>query len=168
MNFSSFKGDELSKFVMNADSISQFLLDKTIINDEMRNLVPALTILRPIFKFMSITYIDNESEYLIDLHHFKNNVRLLFKNGKDTFLAGGDVTFYFHCIRFYMPQLIDLIFKRHKIDLGIFNMQGFERRNKENKNILNKFAILNKKSDKLLVNNIRRLLNVFLREMNAC
>ena len=167
LNFSSFKGDELSKFVKNSDSISHFLLDKTIPNDETRNLVGALTILRPIFKFMSITYIENESAYLKDLNHFKKNVRLLFKYGKDTFLAGGDVTFYFHCIRFYLPQLADLTFKRHKLGLGIFNMQGFERRNKESKNSLNRFATLNRKSDKLLVNNVRRLLNVFLHEINA-
>ena len=167
LNFSSFKGDELSKFVQNADIISNFLLDKTISTDETRSLVGALTILRPIFKFMSITYVDNASAYLNDLQQFKNNVQLLFKHGKHTFLGGCNVTFYFHCLRFYMPQLADVTYKRHKLGLGIFNMQGFERRNKESKNSLNRFATLNRKSDKLLVNNVRRLLNVFLHEMNA-
>ena len=116
---------------------------------------------------MSITYVDNASAYLNDLQQFKNNVQLLFKHGKHTFLGGCNVTFYFHCLRFYMPQLADLTYKRHKLGLGIFNMQGFERRNKESKNSLNRFATLNRKSDKLLVNNVRRLLNVFLHEMNA-
>ena len=116
---------------------------------------------------MTITYLENESAHLNDLNHFKNNVRLLFKYGKETFLAGGDGTLYFHFIRFYFPQLADLTFKRYKLGLIIFNMQGFERRSKESKNSLNMFATLNKKSDKLLVNDVRRLLNVFLHK-NEC
>ena len=108
------------------------------------------------------------SAYLNDLNHFKNNVRLLFKYGKDTFLADVNVTFYFHCIRLYFPQLADLTFKRHKLGIRTFNVQGFERRNKESKNSINRFATLYRKSDKSMVNNVRRLLNVFLHEMNAC
>lgn len=51
LNFSSFKGDELSKFIKNSDNVLQFLLDKTIPNNETGNLVGTLNILRSIFKF---------------------------------------------------------------------------------------------------------------------
>ena len=167
LNISSFKGNKLFRFVSNARIISQFIDDEMIPTDETRNLVGALNIMKEIFEFTSITYIEDEQKYISKLNDFKTNVKLMFKYGKNTFLAGEEVSFYFHCLRFYLPQLADITFQRHKLGLGIFSMQGFERRNKESKNTLNRFSTLNRKSDKLLVNNVTRLLQVFLHEMNA-
>jgi len=167
LNFSSFKGNELFQFVSNAHIISQFIDDEMIPTDETRNLVGALNIMKEIFEFTSITYIEDEQKYISKLNDYKTNVKLMFKYGKNTFLAGEEVSFYFHCLRFYLPQLADITFQRHKLGLGIFSMQGFERRNKESKNTLNRFSTLNRRSDKLLMNNVTRLLQVFLHEMNA-
>jgi len=50
---------------------------------------------------MTITYIEKESVYLKDSKNSKNNVWLLYKYGKDIFLAGGDIKLYYHCIQFY-------------------------------------------------------------------
>ena len=130
-------------------------------------MVEALKVLKPIFDFTSITHIEDGVNYGELLVQFKDDVTLLFRHGKDTFLAGNGVTFYFHCLRFYLPQIANITFKRHKLGLGIFTMQGFEQRNKESKNTINRFSTLNRKSDKLLVNNMTRLLQVFLYEMNA-
>ena len=62
---------------------------------------------------------------------------------------------------------MDITFERHKLGLGIFSIQGFERRNKESKNSLRRFSTMNRKSPYLLVNNMRRLLQVYLYEINA-
>lgn len=57
-----------------------------------------------------------------------------------------------------MPVIIKQTYNRHGTGVGIFNMQGFERRNKENKNILRRFS--NHKGN-LCVNNIKRVCNIF-------
>ena len=167
LNFSSFKGNELFQFVRNAEVISQFIDDELFTTEETLDIIEALKVIKRIFDFTSITYIEDGVKYDELLVQFKDDVKLLFRHGKDTFLAGNGVTFYFHCLRFYLPQIADITFKRHKLGLGIFTMQGFERRNKESKNTINRFSTLNRKSDKLLVNNMTRLLQVFLYEMNA-
>ena len=98
---------------------------------------------------------------------FESDVRSLFKHGKVTFLLHENVSFYFHCLRFYLPQIARHTFDNHGLGLGIFTMQGYERRNKESKNTINRFCTTQHKTDKLLVNNIKRLLYVYLFENNA-
>ena len=130
-----------------------------VATEETLDIIEALKVIKRIFDFTSITYIEDGVKYDGLLVQFKDAVTLLFKHGKDTFLAGNGLTFYFHCLRFYLPQIAEITFKRHKLGLGIFTMQGFERRNKESKNTINRFSTLN--------HNMTRLLQVFLYEMNA-
>ena len=44
-----------------------------------------------------------------------------------------DETFYFHCLRYYIPRIARETYEDFKLGVGIFNMQGFKRRNKESK-----------------------------------
>ena len=103
----------------------------------------------------------------MSLKQFENDTKELFKYGKITFLDEEDVTFYFHCIRFYFPQIAKEVYTKHGLGLGVFSMQGFERRNKESKNTLARFTSMNRKSKYLLVNNLRCMLQVYLNEINA-
>ena len=64
---------------------------------------------------------------------------------------------------YYMPRLAYATFKEHKLGLGIFTMQGFERRNKESKNILKRF---NNNKGNLVVSNIKRLWDLFEHSKN--
>ena len=67
-----------------------------------------------------------------------------------------------------MPKLAEKTYLDHKVGLGIFTMQGFERRNKESKNTIQRFTTKNRKNlHSLLKNNIERLGMVFYYEMNA-
>ena len=43
-----------------------------------------------------------------------------------------------HCLRFYIPVIMDKTRKIHHCGVG-FNMQGFKRRNKESKNVCKRF-----------------------------
>ena len=166
LNFSSFKGNELSLFIVNIPSVNEYLKHKFLATDELSDVVGGLSLMQDLFKFMSITYIDDQEIYKIQLIKFKKDLKGFYKFGKNTYLSD-DETFYCHCFRYYLPQLVDITFERHKLGLGIFSMQGFERRNKESKNSLRRFSTMNRKSPYLLVNNMRRLLQVYLYEINA-
>ena len=80
------------------------------------------------------------------MNTFKRNLNLSYKVGGRSFLTKdnndieGDETFYMHCLNFYMPMIAEVTLDRHKMGLGIFTMQGFERRNKESKNTLRRFC----------------------------
>jgi hypothetical protein len=54
-----------------------------------------------------------------------------------------------------------MAYQRHKLGLGIFNMQEFERRNEESKYSMRRFATLNRNPSAFLINNAKRLLQVF-------
>ena len=75
---------------------------------------------------------------------FENGVKKLYSIGSTTFLTknvvGDDETFYYHCLRYYMPRISRDIWTKHKVGIGVFTMQGFERRNKESKNVLKRFS----------------------------
>ena len=48
-------------------------------------------------------------------------------------VAGDDETFYMHCLRCYVPKIARTTFSDHLLGVGVFTMQGCERRNKETK-----------------------------------
>ena len=98
---------------------------------------------------------------------YQRDVTELFECGRDTCFSDGQVSFYFHCLRFYLPKIAEDTFTKHRLGLGIFMMQGFERRNKESKNTLARFSTMNRQNKLLLVNNLRRLLQVYMHEINA-
>jgi hypothetical protein len=118
----------------------------------------ALSLLHVIFNFLSITYIENLQKYIEEqLPEFETNLKLFFKSGRYSFLLD-DEPFYFHCMRYYLPKIARHIFHSFWLGLRIFNMQGFERRNKESKTLLH-HACNNKCNSKaMLRNNVRRLL----------
>ena len=77
---------------------------------------------------------------------------------------GDEETLYMHALRFYIPVIAKVTFDRHGVGIGIFNMQGFERRNKESKNTLQRFS--NNKGN-MVVPNLKRLWDVFWHKRNA-
>ena len=77
---------------------------------------------------------------------------------------GDDETFYMHVLRFYLPQIAKKTLTDHELGLGIWTMQGFERRNKESKHTLKRFS--NNKGN-VLIPNIRRLWDIYYHEHTA-
>ena len=43
---------------------------------------------------------------------------------------------FIHVLRLYFSRIADENLEKYNIGLGIFTMQGFEKRNKESKNVL--------------------------------
>ena len=93
---------------------------------------------------------------------FEQNTKLFYECGGKTFLTksmlGDHETFYCHVLRCYLPKHAKQTWEDHKLGLGIFNMQGFERRNKESKNTLRRFT--NKKGN-MALQNLKRLWFVY-------
>ena len=150
--FSVMKGNDLGMFIVKIPRVTEFLKTNLIQTNQVKNMVEALDLLPIIFEFMSKSYIEDEELYLEQLEEFKINLELFYKNGRTTFLLENE-SFYHHCMRFYLPRIAEKTYNRHKLGLGVFNMQGFERRNKESKNTLHRFSTMNRKSPNFLINN---------------
>ena len=90
-------------------------------------------------------------------------MKLLYKFGATSFLTGSnDVgnneTFYFHTVRYYLPVIARENWDNFELGLGVFSMQGFERRNKESKCAMHNYS--NNKGN-IVVHNLARLWDVF-------
>lgn len=112
--------------------------------------------------------IDDCENYGEAINDFKMNVELFYKYGSTTFLTKNEVgdqeTFYTHCLCYYMPKHAEDTYRDHGLTLGIYTMQGFERRNKESKACLRRFS--NNKEHKIVAN-IKRLWDIFVHGMAA-
>ena len=167
--FSSFIGRELLLFVENIPKIVDFLKKTFVETDHVKDICKGLILLSEITPFLVITEIsDNIVEYKNQFERFKNNVKDFYEVGSRTFLTkrecGDDETFYMHCLRFYLRKIAADTLKKHKLGLGIYTMQGYERRNKESKNVLKRFSNMR---NNFLINNLKRLWDVFKWEKNA-
>lgn len=169
LKFSAFKGNDLILFLCNGDKIVEFFNKNLSETPELKNLCCGLQKLMTIIKFLSISRIESMPQYRIQLDNFKKEVQEFYEYGKLTYLKSEkDESFYFHCLRYYMPQIAEKTLSDHNLGLGIFTMQGFERRNKESKNTLKRFCSTNRTNlGSLLTNNVRRLQMVFFNENNA-
>ena len=166
--FNSFKGHEIAQFLFNTKEMVSFLQMTFEINEHLADLCNCLLLWEEISEFLHITKVDNAGIYNQKLEKFEKNVELWYLAGKDIFLTrltpGDSETFYQHVVRFYMPDIAKITFERHGLGVGIFTMQGFERRNKESKNTLGRFT--NGKGN-LLEQNLKRLWDVFYHKCNA-
>ena len=169
-NFSSFLGNEIALFVANFQLIVDFLEEKLVKTDKVQHIQKGLRLWKDIFKFLGITYLDEGIDYLKSIDQFEVDVKDFYEVGSKTFLSspgttdGQDETFYCHTLRYYIPEIARTTFERHSLGVGIFNMQGFERRNKESKYCMTNYS--NSKGN-TLPNNLRRLSDIFFHEINA-
>jgi hypothetical protein len=170
-NFSSFQGNELALFVSSTDIIVQWIDSDIELNPLMEDIKDALKLWKEIFKFLGTTYIvqGGEEEYCNRICKFNDDVTAFYEKGRKTFLSvpgkpGAGETFYMHALRFYLPRIARHTYQRHGLGVGIFNMQGFERRNKESKNCMKRFC--NHRGN-ILVNNMKRIYDVFEHDINA-
>ena len=144
-NFQRLVGSEILCFIKNTKLITEFLKEEYEASEVLDDLCNGLLLWEKITPFLLITKIDDVEEYKLKLNAFKNNLKEFYEIGGRLFLTknpaevGGDETFYFHVLRFYLPHIAKVTLDEHQLGLGIFTMQGFECRNKESKNILRRF-----------------------------
>ena len=79
------------------------------------------------------------------MEEFIEASNLFYEVGSKTFLSqsmnrGCSETFYMHVLRYYIPKIAMITLERHRLGVGIFSTQSFERRNNESKNCLKRFS----------------------------
>ena len=164
-NFASFLGNEIALFVANSTNIINFLKDTLVETGTVTDIITALTCWIKIWHFLRISHLQDmtHGEYEGSRQDFKKNLICFYDAGSRTFLTkaenvGNQETFYLHTLRYYMPVIAETTFKRHQTGVGIFSMQGFERRNKESKSSMNKHS---NGTGNILISNMRRLWDKF-------
>ena len=168
--FTSFVGNELLCFIKNTPKIVEFLEENFQNTKTLSNLCKGLLLWEKISPFLVITKIEDVAIYEKQLEDYIVNVKEFYKIGVQSFLTkdkgnpGGDETFYMHVLRFYVPKIARTTLDKDGYGVGIFTMQGYERRNKESKNTLRRFC--NGKGD-ILKNNMNRLYDVYHYDINA-
>jgi len=136
----SYIGDELKKFLKNAGKLVAWATDNKLCsrtNPEWKNMCEALKLWPSIYDFVLKAKVDNN--YLNEIKTFKKNVKKFYNYGRYSFLCGDDgvdgqmETAYMHILRYNIAHFAKLTFDRHKLGVGVFTLQGYERRNKESK-----------------------------------
>ena len=168
LGFQSMNGKELLAFINNTGLIVEFLQEKFVKTATRTNVSDGLILWSKISPFLVITALEKD-KYNNELIQFKRRLKQFYNVGKSSFLTknpafvGDDETFYMHTLRFYLPQIAEQTFEKFGLGLGIFTMQGFERRNKESKNTLSRFS---NGIGNTLIANLKRLWDVFQFETN--
>ena len=170
-NFASFLGNEIALFVSHIEDINAFLKNNLLPTPTLNDLTDALSLWLKLFKFLAISHLRDrtEEQYVEQILFFEQNLKKFYDVGSRTFLTKGaevgkEETFYLHALRYYMPKVVRTTYDRHKLGVGIFSMQGFERRNKESKHCMRNCSSNNKGNS--VVNNLGRIYDVFRHETN--
>ena len=80
------------------------------------------------------------SDYLEEVDKFERDVANFYEYGAKTFLSnrkgdeGGKESVYLHLLRFNIAQHARITYDQHKVGIGIFNLQAYERQNCHSKN----------------------------------
>ena len=164
--FSSFVGSEVKVFIKHTSLITAFLDDNCAATEHLTHLIQGLTLWPSLNEFLKITRMQqgDKDDYLENLKKFEDELKLFYSAGGKSFLTkgtivGDDETFYMHCLRCYIPQIARTTYDRHHLGVGIFTMQGYERRNKESKKI---FTLYNNKRSYILTQQLNRLYDNWL------
>ena len=113
-----------------------------------RSLIVLLNEWREISRIMNITYIENNEDYLNTIKVFETKIQHFKKAAKYTIYSatsGNDnleekkENFYCHVLTEYLVPIMKQTYNKYGLGIGIFSMQGMERRNKESKNCAKRF-----------------------------
>ena len=134
---------------------------------ELVSICVGLSKWKQIVTYLNIIDYKNNCNFYYKRRKFDENARTFYAAGKTIFSTkdnneeGDCETFCCHTLRFYIPQIAEITWKKHKLGVGIFSMQGFEWRNKESKNTLHWFT---NKHDNVCKQNMKRLWDIFFYE----
>ena len=136
--FSSFVGEEIVAFISNIGLVTSFMKENFASDEFLDSLITGLEVWKELVKFLNITKIKDDNEYENEMKVFEGNLKKFYTAGGKSFLTkgkkvGDDETFYMHALRCYIPRMARQTFDDHHLGIGIFTMQGYERRNKETK-----------------------------------
>ena len=139
---SRFREKELAKFTENAKELAEWAEKEKLFGKSdvsWTNFCTALKLWPDLYKFLVKAKVGKN--YLKEVKVFEKNAELFYEAGKKSFLSegtdiGSKETSYIHVLRFVTGPLAKLTFKRQGVGIGVFTLQGYERRNQESKYVL--------------------------------
>ena len=147
--FSQLLGIEIKAFVLKCPEIATLLRSKEgglRQTPQVVALAKALDLWYVIEKHLKRAKVEEKEVegFPLEIEKFKKNIDSFYECGSNSFLTtdevGDNETYYLHALKFYIPYHATKTWDDHKCGIGVFTMQGFERRNKESKNILERFS----------------------------
>ena len=137
-------GEQIDAFLTLCPKIITFFNSHFEDAQTMQSLVTILQLCLKIDNFLRITYVSDEKQCEKEILEFKSNLKchqIAASQKIHTNNAPGDAEcFCTHVLFCHCPKLVDKIWKEHKPGVGIFALQGMERRNKESKNATRRFC----------------------------
>ena len=136
-------GQQINDFISLMPQIISFFQQNLEESSVVNSIIQLLHYYPKIDSFIRISKVLNNNWYEEQLKEFKCNLACFQKAASETMhtttTTGDNETFYAHVLFCYYPILADRLWKEHKLGLGIFNLQGMERRNKESKTAAKKY-----------------------------
>ena len=141
-NSSQWLGSDLRLFTDNFKEIVKRIRDSGLIDldtsQEWAAMLNSLELWPDIQTFLFKAKVN--SDYLEEVDKFERDVANFYEYGAKTFLSnrkgdeGGKESVYLHLLRFNIAQHARITYDRHKVGIGIFNLQAYERQNRHSKN----------------------------------
>ena len=156
-----YDGRVIEKFTASCEKFVDFFNNHFNKKDKHKQAVKRSLELWPkFFKFVTHYDVEDGVDYYKLIEQYEENVKDLYKCGGKSFLTvrggkeGSRETAYFHVLRCYIPLIASETYNDFRCGMGLWTMQGFERRNYESKTIARNFT---NKKDKWLLQVIKRL-----------
>ena len=167
----SYKGEELKKFTRNFCELAERILEKKVIeeDEDWNALMEAIKIWPKLHKFIVKAKVNEGDDYEAEVVQFEKEVKEFYEFGKECFLRdkhgidGAGETTYLHILRYNLATFARQIYNDHGLGIGVFTMQGVERRNKESKHI---FTHHTNNKGNLSIITLKGLIRMFKRFFN--
>ena len=166
---SGLDGKSVFQFIDLIDEICIFMTKNFVTTTSQDNLLSALKCWKEIVPFLRTMYIINkndtkaeqdicEENYNTLLVSIKDTIRHFYLHAAKSFMTkvdpGDTETFYIHALRHYILKHAQDTWSKYKLGVGIFTMEGFERRNSESKEAVRKHT---NKKDNITVQSCNKL-----------
>ena len=166
---SGLDGNSVFQFIDLIDDVIFFMNKSFVSTTSQDNLLHALKCWTEIVPFLRIMYIINRNDTMAEQNTCKEDYDKLLVSIKDTIrhfylhaaksfmkkvINGDTETFYMHALRHYILKHAQDTWTKYKLGVGIFTMEGFERRNKESKEAVRKHT---NKKDNITIQSCNKL-----------
>jgi len=135
--------EQIDKFIKLMPKIINFFKENLEDTSIVQHIIKLLNIYPQLDSFIQISKVTNHQLYQSQIINFKHNLIQFQEAASETIYTnksiGDSKFFYGHILFYYYPILVNQIWNKHKLGIGIFNLQGMERRNKESKEAARRF-----------------------------
>ena len=125
-----YDGKIIEKFSTSCNKLSDWLESHLDEDDKVSAIIKSLRLWKKIVLF--VREVDVGDDYLEQIDTYVGWVTELYNYGSLSFLTSSEIgnleSFYMHVLRCYFPIIARDTYNKFKCGLGLWSMQGFERR----------------------------------------